>query len=101
MLSIIPEKVGEQAVETSIIREDAPRPYHIIAGCLSSEENAQNLVDSLKTMRYQESENIGKMNGLYTVSIGAIISKEEAIERMELAKSDFTNGLWLYRIPKP
>jgi polysaccharide biosynthesis transport protein len=96
--SVIGQEIDEIIPDSTLI-SITDRPYYIIAGCFSRKENAENLVMSLKSKGYTEAEQIGKVNGLFTVIIGKNTSKEKSIQKMEQEMENFSKGLWIYRLP--
>lgn len=60
--------------------------YHIVGGCFSSQENAQNLVNKLQAEGFNASI-IGKRKGLWTVSYNSFVTRKEATAALASAKA--------------
>jgi len=60
--------------------------YHVIGGCFSEKENAENFVQELVAAGYNASI-IGKRKGLFAVSYSSFASRKEAVEGLALAKN--------------
>jgi hypothetical protein len=66
--------------------------YHIVAGSFSSEENANNKVDKLKSEGYNSAKVLGQYGGLYTVRAMSFTSKSEAKEALKEFKASGNKG---------
>lgn len=90
---ITPEEIAETpATETPIeVTPASGQLYHVIGGAFSSKTNAQTFVDQLKSKGYNAS-NLGKRNGLYTVSYGGSKSKDAAKNLLKKVKENEPNA---------
>ncbi len=79
----------EPIIESSI---DTPKPYNIIAGAFSSEDNAIKLVDKLKSLGHPAT--FKKKNGMHIVSAKSFATKEEARAELSEIKNDVPAG-WI------
>lgn len=76
---------------------DPSKPYHIIAGSFSTEENANRLAQKLASQGKSPSV-LGDSNGKYRVSTSSFASNSEAIQALSAEKADFPNA-WVLRWP--
>ena len=68
--------------------------YHVIAGCFSIKENADNLVNSWIDKGNQSS--IADIKGsLYRVAIQSFVTKKEARSFLKEIKKTYENSLWI------
>lgn len=67
--------------------------YHVIGGCFSEKENAENFVQELVAAGYNASI-IGKRKGLFAVGYSSFASRKEAVEGLALAKNH-NNKAWI------
>ena len=90
------EKVVETITETvAPATKTIDYPYHVIRGCFSVEENAENLAAQLKS----EGENafiVDKHQGLYRVSGGGFENAETASTKLDALKAKGISG-WILR----
>ena len=63
------------------------KPFHLVAGCFSSEQNASNLVKQLKTEGFEASVIGQNANGLFRVAFQSYVSRELAVSQMEKLKT--------------
>jgi hypothetical protein len=70
--------------------------YHIIAGCFSIKENADNLVDSWIEKGNQSSV-VDKKGRLYRVAIQSFATRKEAKAFLETIKKTYKNSLWVLK----
>ena len=88
--------VKKSPVAPSVATSFVSKPFHLIAGCFSSQQNANNLVRSLKTQGFHASV-VGKSpNGLVRVAFQSFESRELALVQMEKLKSA-GKSTWLLR----
>ena len=70
--------------------------YHVIAGCFSVKENADNLVNSWIDKGNQSS--IADIKGsLYRVAIQSFVTKKEARSFLKEIKKTYENSLWILK----
>jgi len=70
--------------------------YHVIAGCFSIKENADNLVNSWIDKGNQSS--IADIKGsLYRVAIQSFVTKKEARSFLKEIKKTYENSLWILK----
>lgn len=97
----IPVKLDELVVEEIAIPEsetihtNLKQPYHVIGGCFSVKENAEQLVLDLNKKGFQASL-LDFNNGLYRVSAGDFVSRSEAKTELENFKNDGFSG-WILK----
>lgn len=85
------EEVVEQVVPV-VSNSSSEGNYHIVAGSFSSEENANNKVDKLKSDGYSSAKVLGQYGGLYTVRAMSFTSKSEAKEALKEFKAGGNKG---------
>lgn len=79
--------VKKSPVAPSVAISFVSKSFHLIAGCFSSQQNANNLVGSLKSQGFDASV-VGKNpNGLVRVAFQSFESRELALEQMKKLKS--------------
>lgn len=79
--------VKKSPVAPNVATRFVSKPFHLIAGCFSLQENANNLVRSLTTQGFDASV-VGKNpNGLVRVAFQSFESRELALAQMEKLKS--------------
>ena len=89
-------KVKKTIPASSFKTTHVSKPFHLIAGCFSSEHNATKLVTQLKTEGFDASV-IGKnANGLFRVAFQSYISRELAVTEMKKLK-DSGKSTWLLK----
>lgn len=81
----------------SVNTPDPSKPYHIIAGSFSTEENANRLAKKLASQGKSPSV-LGDSNGKYRVSTSSFSSNSEAMQALSTEKADFPNA-WVLRWP--
>jgi cell division septation protein DedD len=81
-----------EVVEKEIIQLN----YHLVAGCFSSEVNAENLVKNLQSKGFQSSVIGQNEKGLYRVAYQSFSNKEDALLQMTELKSA-GKSTWLLR----
>ena len=72
------------------------KPFHLVAGCFSSELNANNLVAKLKTEGFEASIIGQNENGLFRVAFQSYFSRELAVSEMKKLK-DSGKSTWLLK----
>ena len=72
------------------------KPFHLVAGCFSSELNANNLVAKLKTEGFEASMIGQNENGLFRVAFQSYFSRELAVSEMKKLK-DSGKSTWLLK----
>ena len=84
-------------IQTSTGQVDPARPFHLIAGAFTVQENAERFRDKLRETGNSNAEIIGQFDGLYVVSAGSYSSNDEALnakkENTTISKS------WIFRWP--
>lgn len=79
--------VKKRPVAPNVATMFVSKPFHLIAGCFSLQQNANNLVRSLKTQGFDASV-VGKNpNGLVRVAFQSFESRELALAQMKRLKS--------------
>lgn len=72
------------------------KPFHLVAGCFSSEHNATKLVAQLKTEGFDASVIGQNENGLFRVAFQSYVNRELAISEMKKLK-DSGKSTWLLK----
>ena len=72
------------------------KPFHLVAGCFSSELNATKLVAQLKTEGFDASVIGQNANGLFRVAFQSYVSRELAVSEMKKLK-DSGKSTWLLK----
>ena len=80
----IKKTISTPSVKTKFVS----KPFHLVAGCFSSEQNAINLVKQLKTEGFEASVIGQNANGLFRVAFQSYINRELAVSQMEKLKTD-------------
>ena len=78
------------SVKTTLVS----KPFHLVAGCFSSEHNATKLVAQLKTEGFDASVIGQNENGLFRVAFQSYVSRELAVTEMKKLK-DSGKSTWL------
>lgn len=93
-VEIIPEKIDS----TFNIINKTPQKlkYHVIAGCFSIKENAENLVDIWR-IKGSEASIVDKKGRLYRVAIQSFATRKEAKLFMKETKRSYSNSLWVLK----
>ena len=79
-------------IETTVIQKH----YHLVAGCFSSENNAQNLVNTLVSEGFESSVIGQNTKGLFRVAFQSFENKEEALTQLQTLK-DSGKSTWLLK----
>ena len=79
------EKPVAKAVSTYVAASKKELRYHLVAGCFSEKRNAKKMVKSLKKQGF-DAFVIGKRKGLWAVSYNSFITRQEAVNALELAQ---------------
>ena len=90
----IPTKVDEliEVLETKITQVQ----FHLVAGCFSSERNAQNLVEKLQSDGFESSVIGQNEKGLFRVAFQSFENKEDALTQMQKLKAS-GKSTWLLK----
>ena len=80
------------SVKTTLVS----KPFHLVAGCFSSEHNATKLVAQLKTEGFDASVIGQNANGLFRVAFQSYVSRELAVSEMKKLK-DSGKSTWLLK----
>ncbi|MEN8958390.1 MAG: SPOR domain-containing protein [Flavobacteriales bacterium] len=93
-VQIIPEKVDS----TFNVVKEIPQElkYHVIAGCFSVKENADNLVQTW-TEKGNQASVVDKKGKLYRVAIESFATRKEAKSFMKETKKTYSNSLWVLK----
>ena len=79
----IKNTISTPSVKTKFVS----KPFHLVAGCFSSERNANNLVGQLKAEGFEASVIGQNANGLFRVAFQSYVSRELAVSQMEKLKT--------------
>ncbi len=93
---VIPEKVDSTYVHTELVEIPEELPYHVVGGCFSVEENAQNLVEQWKA-KGKNASIIDKKGNLYRVSLQSFSSRLEANDFKELLQESDDISTWILK----
>lgn len=88
----VPEEKIQEEVVPVVTNSSAEGNYHIIAGSFSSEENASNKVEDLKSKGYNSAKVLGQYGGLYTVRAMSFTTNSEAKEALKNFKAEGNKG---------
>lgn len=91
-----PSSPTPKAVEVKPTRTTTPMNFHLVAGCFSSKENADNLVQTLKSEGYKSSVIGQNAKGLFRVSFNSFSTRELALVEMDNIKS-VGKSTWLLK----
>ena len=80
------------SVKTTLVS----KPFHLVAGCFSSEHNATKFVAQLKTEGFEASVIGQNKNGLFRVAFQSYVSRELAVSEMKKLK-DSGKSTWLLK----
>lgn len=80
---------------TFSVREDAPKPYHIVAGAFRVEENAQKTYDELTKLGYEPRRLEPNKHGLHPVLYGSYSDYREAVKALSGIKKSHNPDAWL------
>lgn len=94
MIVEIPAKVDSTFIKP--IEYAAEKKYHVIAGCFSVKENAENLVDDWKS-KGNESKIVDKKGSLYRVAIQSFATRKEAKQFLASTKQEEGISLWVLK----
>lgn len=93
-----PEKVDLPATTLPQPVEAAAGRYHIIAGAFREKANAEKLIATLKSKNFEATYAGQTSTGLWRVSYGAIVSKEQALQQLQTIKQTENQHAWLFEI---
>jgi len=86
------KETKKAAIKSKMIRIN----YHLIAGCFSSEANAQKLVSQLTTQGFKSSIIGQNENGLYRVAFASYPVRQQALSNMQSLKES-GKSTWLLK----
>ena len=95
MKTVVPEIQVIKAVSSGTSDSFLKDPYAIIVGVFRFRENADNLVDKLNQEGYHAVIYDTTRTGLFRVSIGSYISRDEAIGQLAMVRSKNYTTAWL------
>jgi len=93
-LEVIPAKIDSTFIKP--IEFTAVKSYHVIAGCFSVKENADNLVEDWKR-KGNESKIVDKKGSLYRVAIQSFATRKEAKQFLASTKQEEGISLWVLK----
>lgn len=88
----VKKTIPAPSVKTTLVS----KPFHLVAGCFSSEHNATKLVAQLKTEGFDASVIGQNANGLFRVAFQSYVSRELAVSEMKKLK-DSGKSTWLLK----
>ena len=88
----VKKTIPAPSVKTTLVT----KPFHLVAGCFSSEHNATKLVAKLKTEGFDASVIGQNANGLFRVAFQSYVSRELAVSEMKKLK-DSGKSTWLLK----
>ena len=88
----VKKTIPAPSVKTTLVS----KPFHLVAGCFSSEHNATKLVAQLKTEGFDASVIGQNANGLFRVAFQSYVSRELAVLEMKKLK-DSGKSTWLLK----
>lgn len=80
---------------TFTVKEDAPKPYHIVAGAFRVEQNAQRTFDELTQLGYHPRRLEVNRHGLHPVLYGSYATYREAAQALSGIKKAHNPDAWL------
>ncbi len=86
---------SQPQLKDAVVQVANENDFHVIAGCFSIKENAENLILELKEKGYQASLYDFK-GGLYRVSMGNFVSETEAESKLATFKANGFSG-WILK----
>jgi nucleoid DNA-binding protein len=86
-----------EIVQMAVVQSPSPKMYHLIAGSFLENENAGNLIEFYQNNGYMPIILGPADNGYFRVSIAAYLRKDEALEELNLVRSQFNPNVWLLR----
>ena len=91
------EEAVKKTIPAPIVKTTlVSKPFHLVAGCFSSEHNATKLVAQLKTEGFDASVIGQNANGLFRVAFQSYVSRELAVAEMKKLK-DSGKSTWLLK----
>ena len=92
---------AETVAETEITKpiaeiKIAAKSFHLVAGCFSSELNAENLVHKLQSEGFESSVIGQNANGLFRVAFESFSSRKLALSKMQSIKAS-GKSTWLLK----
>ena len=84
------QKISSASADPENIR------FYIVAGCFRDEVNADELVDSLKSMGYR-AEKFGMIGDLYAVSFASFDNKDLAVNELARIRKEHHPDAWMTR----
>jgi len=93
-VKIIPAEVDSTL--NIVIKDPQVLKYHIIAGCFSVKDNADNLVESW-IEKGNQSQIVDKKGKLYRVAIQSFATRKEAKIFLKDLKKSYKNSLWVLK----
>ena len=91
------ETVAETVITKPIAEiKIAARQFHLVAGCFSSQLNAENLVHKLQSEGFESSVIGQNANGLFRVAFQSFSSRELALSQMQSIKAS-GRSTWLLK----
>ena len=93
-----PEKVDLPATTLPQPVEAAAGRYHIIAGAFREKANAEKLIETLKSKNFAATYAGQTSTGLWRVSYGAMVSKDQALQQLRTIKQTENQHAWLFEI---
>jgi cell division protein FtsN len=90
-------KPSSSSSSVSIAKPDPARPFHVIGGSFSSEENAKRFARRLMAEGLP-SVIVGESGGMYRVSLSSYATKADAVAAHSNMVTEFP-GAWVYKWP--
>lgn len=94
--AVQPLEEVKQEIETPLVNISKDLNYHLIAGCFSDQENAEDFVKENQAKGYA-SQIVDKKGSLYRVSIQSFATRKEAIELKKELKSTEDLSSWVLK----
>ena len=93
-VEIIPAKIDSTL--NVVVKTPQKLKYHVIAGCFSVKENADNLVQDWM-QKGNKASVVDKKGKLYRVAIQSFATRNEANSFMDQIKESYKNSLWVLK----
>ncbi len=93
------EPIAEATPVNTYVAHDVSNPklrYHLIGGCFQYLDNAEKLVNELRTKGYG-ARIIDEHKGLHRVAFGSFATRKEAIAVMSMIKEDEEASVWVLK----
>ncbi|MDR2027579.1 MAG: SPOR domain-containing protein [Prevotellaceae bacterium] len=95
---VIVDKSGDCDAADSLDPFPQATGYHLVVACFEEKDNAEKFVLQCRKIGYDKAELLSVTNVLYTVSIGAFASRDEATEKKQEYDSRFGDNTMILKL---